>query len=80
MTPAEHYEEAERLLDIAKGKHGPIRLPEDVANLVHAAQAHAQLATAGAMFLHGQGSVYPAAHDAFLDAIMPAPTADEATR
>lgn len=77
MTPAEHYTEAERLLAVAKGADGPVKRAEDVANLVAGAQAHAQLAAVGALFLNGQGAVYPDAHDALVDAIYPTPEGNQ---
>lgn len=68
MTPAEHYLNAEALLDRSRGiTRGTL----DDISVLNEAQVHATLALAGATFLHGQGGVYPTTHDAFVDAIMP---------
>lgn len=66
MTPAEHYAEAERLLEAAARSY--VDEPGN-GQVIGRAQAHATLALAAAHFLAGHSSSYPRAHDELADAI-----------
>lgn len=69
MTPAEHYTEAERLIELCEQSSTTKWVAENLA----AAQAHATLALAGATFLAGSPGMYSTTADEFVDAITPTP-------
>lgn len=65
MTPAEHYREAEHLIELCE----QATTTEWVAENLAAAQTHATLALAGATFLANSAGMYPAVAGEFVDAI-----------